>query len=56
MAERKKTLNATVGEDVYSGLKRAAEAERLSVSSLLNRLVYDWLVEHGHLKPAKARK
>jgi hypothetical protein len=50
MAEKKKVLSATVGEDVYAALKRAADGERLTVSSMTDRILHDWLTSHGFLK------
>ncbi len=51
------TLDAVVmmrfPSDVKDALKRAAKAERRSMSNLALAVLSDWLVENGHLKPTR---
>ena len=42
-------LGFRVDPEVKTSLERAAKADRRSVSSLVEKILYDWLREHGHL-------
>jgi hypothetical protein len=50
MAEKRKLLSATIGEDVLDAIKRVAEEERLTVSVLVDRILAEWLKARGFLK------
>jgi hypothetical protein len=43
-------------EEIRDALKRAADADMRSVSVLIELILTEWLVEHGHMKPEKPEK
>ena len=47
-------LSFRVAADTKAALERAAAADDRSVSSLVERVLRAWLVEHGHLQPPAA--
>jgi hypothetical protein len=49
-------LGFRVADDVKAGLRRAAAADDRSVSSLVERVLRAWLIEHGHMQAAPAPK
>lgn len=46
MRENKKTTTVSLDDDVYDALNRAAKAERRTMSSYLNKLLADLLIEN----------
>ena len=47
-------LGFRVEPEVKAALERAAKADRRSVSSLIEKILYDWLREHSHLSDAQS--
>lgn len=47
---RTNPLGVRVEPAIKEALERAAKADDRSVSSLVERILKAWLVEHGHLK------
>ena len=48
-------LNLRVPADVKAALKRAAEADERSVSSMALKVIKDWLITNGYLRaPTRA--
>lgn len=46
------TLNLRIDPSVKNIIERAAEAERRSVTSLIEVVMTDWLRTNGYLKPS----
>lgn len=44
-------LSFRVAADTKAALERAAATDDRSVSSLVERILRAWLIEHGHLQP-----
>jgi hypothetical protein len=43
-------LGVRLDPEVKSALERAAKEDRRSLSSLIDKILSDWLREHGYLK------
>jgi hypothetical protein len=44
-------LGFRIEPEMKAALERAAKADDRSVSSLVERILKAWLIEHGHMKP-----
>ena len=43
-------------EEIRDALKRAADADMRSVSTLIELILTEWLEQHGHMKPERRGK
>jgi uncharacterized protein (DUF1778 family) len=53
---RDEVLNLRVPADVKAALKRAAEADDRSVSSMALRIIREWLTRNGHHKFGRSQR
>lgn len=47
-------LSFRVEPEIKEGLERAAQDDTRSLSSMIEKILADWLREHGYLKPKRA--
>jgi hypothetical protein len=51
--ERDDVLNVRIPARIKTGLRRAAEDDRRSMSNLVEIILGEWLAGRGYMKPAK---
>ena len=48
-------IGSRISPEVMEALKRAAETDDRSIASMLDRILREWLTEHGHMAAAAAK-